>query len=258
MTDLAGRVALIPGANGNIGSAVARHFAECGADVALAYHANDTEARAAFDRAKALGRRARLDRLNASDYGAAKSWVELVIAEYGQVDILASCVGGGAPGGFVLFHELDPATWPETIAIQLMGFVNLSHAVLPHMAARRSGRIMSIGSDAGKVGQSGVAVASAAHGGLIAFAKALAREAGRDGVTVNIVCPGPTEGPNLARLRARGTTGSKIVEEMIRRVPMKRAGMPHELAATMAFLASDDGGYITGQAISVSGGLTMN
>jgi len=258
MIDLTGRVALIPGANGNIGSAVARLFAECGADVALAFHANDMEARAALDHATALGRRARLDRLNASDYGAARSWVESVIAEYGRIDVLASCVGGGAPGGFVLFHELDPATWAETLAVQLMGFVNLSHAVLPHMIARKQGRIMSIGSDAGKVGQSGVAVASAAHGGLIAFAKALAREVGRDGIAVNIVCPGPTEGPNLDRLRSRGTTGSRIVEEMIRRVPMKRAGLPRELAATMAFLASDDGGYITGQAISVSGGLTMS
>jgi 2-hydroxycyclohexanecarboxyl-CoA dehydrogenase len=258
VTTLAGRVALVPGANGNIGSAVARMFAESGADVALAYHANDGEAKSALDHARSLGRRARLDKLDASDHGAAKKWVEDVIEGYGQVDVLASCVGGGAPGGFMLFTELDPATWHDTIAVQLMGFVNLAHAVAPHMIARGQGRIMSIGSDAGKVGQSGVAVASAAHGGLIAFAKALAREIGRNGITVNIVCPGPTEGANLDKLRSRGTTGSKIVEEMIRRVPMKRAGDPRELAAAMAFLASEAGGYITGQAISVSGGLTMN
>jgi 2-hydroxycyclohexanecarboxyl-CoA dehydrogenase len=139
-----------------------------------------------------------------------------------------------------------------------MAFVNLSHAVIGSMVRQGSGRILSIGSDGGKVGQSGAAVGSAAHGGLIAFAKALAREVGRFGVTVNIVCPGPTEGPTLEALRSRGNTGSKIVEEMIRRVPMKRAGTARELAATMAFLASEEGGYITGQAISVSGGLTMN
>jgi len=258
LIDLKGRVALIPGANGNIGHGVARLFAECGCDVALAYHANDAEAKAALDHARSLGVRARLDRLDASDLDAAKAWVAEVVAGYGRVDILASCVGGGAPGGFMLFTEQSPETWSRTIAVQLMSFVNLSYAVVPHMKERKAGRIMSIGSDAGKVGQSGVAVASAAHGGLIAFAKALAREIGRNGITVNIVCPGPTEGPNLDRLRSRGNTGSKIVEEMIRRVPMKRPGTARELAAAMAFLASDDGGYVTGQAISVSGGLTMN
>jgi 2-hydroxycyclohexanecarboxyl-CoA dehydrogenase len=258
MIDLTGRVVLVPGANGGIGNHVARVFAECGADVALAYRAGSGEAKAALDHARSLGRRARLDRLDATQPDAARSWVVDVIRDWGRIDVLASAVGARADGGFSLFVEQRPETWQATIDAQLMAFITLAHAVVPAMIERKSGRILSIGSDGGKVGQSGAAVASAAHGGVIAFAKALAREVGRFGITVNIVCPGPTEGPTLDALRSGGTTGAKIVEEMIRRVPLKRAGMPRELAATMAFLASDEGGYITGQALSVSGGLTMN
>jgi 2-hydroxycyclohexanecarboxyl-CoA dehydrogenase len=258
MIDLGSRVILLPGANGGIGHHVAREFAECGADVALAYHAKGDVAKAALDHAHGLGRRARLDRLDATDAAAARDWVADVVREWGRVDVLACCIGARVEGGFKLFTEQRPDEWRAVLDAQLMAFVNLAHAVARPMIERRSGRILAIGSDSGKVGQSGAAVTSAAHGGLIAFAKALARELGRFAVTVNVVCPGPTEGSTLNELRKRGTTGSKIVEEMIRRVPMKRSGHPRELASTMAFLASDDGGYITGQAVSVSGGLTMN
>lgn len=258
MIDLTGRVVLVPGANGGIGSHIAQLFAECGADVALTYRSGSGEAKAALDHARSLGRRARLDQLDATQPDAARDWVAELIRDWGRIDVLASGVGSRVEGGFSLFVEQRPESWKATIDAQLMAFINLAHAVIPAMIERKSGRILSIGSDGGKVGQSGAAVASAAHGGLIAFAKALAREVGRFGITVNIVCPGPTEGPTLDELRSRGTTGSKIVEEMIRRVPLKRAGTARELAATMAFLASDEGGYITGQALSVSGGLTMN
>lgn len=258
MIDLSGRVALIPGANGGIGQHIARYFAEAGADVALAYRSGDGYAKAALAHARSLGRRARLDRLDATDHEAVRRWVADVIGDWRRIDVLASGVGARADDGFKLFTEETPAVWRATLDAQLMGFVNLAHAVVPHMIERKSGRLLSIGSDGGKVGQSGAAVASAGHGGLIAFAKALAREVGRFGITVNIVCPGPTEGATLDALRSRGDTGARIVEEMIRRVPMKRAGTVRELAAMMAFLASEDGGYITGQALSVSGGLTMS
>jgi len=258
MIDLTGRVVLVPGANGGIGAHIARVFAECGADVAMAYHTHDEEARAALAFAETQGRRARLDRVDATDADAVRAWVADVARGWGRIDVLASGVGARAEGGFALFTEQRPESWKAIIDAQLMAFITLAHAVVPHMIERKSGRILSIGSDGGKVGQSGAAVASAAHGGLIAFAKALARELGRFAITVNIVCPGPTEGPTLEALRSQGTVGARIVEEMIRRVPMKRPGTARELAATMAFLASSEGGYITGQAISVSGGLTMN
>lgn len=258
MIDLTGRVALVPGANGNIGHEVARTLAACGCDVALTCHSKDDKAKEALDFARGLGRRARLDRLDAADLDAATAWVEDAIAEFGRADILANCVGWHSEQGFALLTERSPEIWRAVIDVQLMSFINLSYAVVRPMMERKAGRIMSVGSDGGKVGQSGAAVASAAHGGVIAFAKALAREAGRFGVTANVVCPGPTEGPTLEDLRRRDTVGARIVEEMIRRIPLKRAGSNQEIAATMAFLASEHGGYITGQAISVSGGLTMN
>jgi 2-hydroxycyclohexanecarboxyl-CoA dehydrogenase len=258
MMDMTGQVALVPGANGEIGHRVAVVLAGCGCDVALAYNSGDTKAKRALEHARRLERRARIDRLDATSQEACARWVDDVAKEYGRIDILASCVGLNLSEGFKLFTEQPPSVWKQFVDVQMMAYINLSHAAVRHMIGRKSGRIMTIGSDGGKVGQSGAAVASAAHGGMIAFSKALAREVGRFGITVNVVCPGPTEGAKLERLRSHGTTGSKIVEEMIRRVPMKRAGSADEIAATMAFLASKEGGYITGQAISVSGGLTMN
>ncbi|OGA80370.1 MAG: hypothetical protein A3G27_20175 [Betaproteobacteria bacterium RIFCSPLOWO2_12_FULL_66_14] len=257
MFELTGCVALVPGASGGIGREVARALAENGCDVALGFYTRESEAQAALEQARGLGRRARLDRVDTSSYEGASAWVQSVLAEYGRIDILASCVGAHLPQGFGLFVEQDPSTWRSLIDAQLMSFIYLSRAVLPHMLERQAGRIMSIGSESGKVGESGVAVATAAHGGLIAFAKSLAREVGRQGITANIVCPGPTEGATLDRLRSRGTTGSRLVEELVRRVPMKRLGTARDVAVTMAFLASREAGYITGQAISVSGGLVM-
>ena len=258
MIDLTGSVALIPGASGGMGREVARLFAEQGADVALGYYSREGEARAAFDYAKSLGRRARLDRVDTSTLDGVTSWVDSVTKEFGRIDILASCVGAHLPEGFSLFTKQDPTTWRGIIDAQMMSFIYLSRAVLPQMVERKAGRLLSIGSDSGKVGESGVAVATAGHGGLIAFAKAISLEVGRFGITANIVCPGPTEGPTLDNLRNQGTTGSKIVEELTKRVPMKRLGTSRDIAAMMVFLASKEAGYVTGQALSVSGGLVMN
>lgn len=258
MIDLAGRIALIPGASGGIGREVARMFAQCGCDLALAYYSREAEAGDVLDYARGLGRRARLDRVDTSRYEAAAAWVQDVLAEYGRVDILASCVGAHLPEGFSLFTKQDPASWRKIIDGQLMSFIYLCRPLAEHMMARNAGRIIALASDGGKVGESGLAVANAGNAGVIGFAKSLAREVGRHGVTVNVVCPGPTQGPTLDEVRSRGDTGVKIVEEMIRRVPMKRLGTARDIANTMAFLASAGAGFITGQAISVSGGLVMN
>ncbi|MFM9971385.1 MAG: SDR family NAD(P)-dependent oxidoreductase [Burkholderiales bacterium] len=258
MIDLTGSVALIPGASGGMGREVARMFAEHGCDVALGYYSREGEAREVLEYAKSLGRRARLARVDTTSLEGVQQWADSVTAEYGKIDILASCVGAHLPEGFSLFLQQDPKTWHGMIEAQMMSFIYLSRAVLPQMVARKSGRLLSIGSDSGKVGESGVAVATAGHGGLIAFAKAISREVGRSGVTANIVCPGPTEGPTLDKLRSQGTTGSRIVEELTKRVPMKRLGTSRDIASAMLFLASKEAGYITGQALSVSGGLVMN
>ena len=258
MIELAGRTALIPGASGGIGREVARAFAECGCDLALGYFTREPEARETLEYARGLGRRVRLDRVDTSSYEAAKRWVDDVLAEYGHIDILASCVGAHLPQGFSLFTRQDPASWHKIIDGQLMSFIYLCRPLAEHMMERKAGRIIALASDGGKVGESGLAVANAGNAGVIGFAKSLARELGRHGITVNVVCPGPIQGPTLDKVRSEGDTGTKLVEEMIRRVPMKRLGTARDIAAAMAFLASADAAFITGQAISVSGGLVMN
>jgi 2-hydroxycyclohexanecarboxyl-CoA dehydrogenase len=133
----------------------------------------------------------------------------------------------------------------------------MTHAVLPGMLDRRWGRIVNIGSDAGRVGSSLESVYAGAKGAIIAFTKTIAREAARAGVTANTVCPGPTDTPMLAGIVEAAESAEKVIAAMTRAVPMKRLGTPDEVAAAVAFLASDDAGFITGQTLSVSGGLTM-
>ncbi len=257
MTMLEGKTAAIAGASGGMGREVARVFAERGCDLAMAYHSNEAPARAVLEEALNMGRRARLDRADTSDPDSARRWIEQALAEFGRIDILVSCVGARLPQGFSLFARQDPATWRGNIDAQLMAFIYACRPVVEHMLERGSGRIIALGSEGGKVGESGVAVANAGNAGLIGFARSLAREVGRSGITVNVVCPGPTEGPTLQAILGQGDTGSRLVEEMIRRVPMKRLGTARDVATTMAFLASEDASFITGQAISVSGGLVM-
>ncbi len=258
MFDLAGKVVVIPGASGGIGREVARYLVDCGCDVALGYHSNEAPARAVLEHANASGRRASLTRVDTTDVDGARRWVEGIVSDFGHVDVLASCTGAHLPEGFSLFARQDPATWRAIIDGQLLSFIYLCRPIIEHMLERKAGRVIALGSDGGKVGESGTAVANAGNAGLIGFARSLAREVGRSGITANVVCPGPIEGPTLDALRAQGDTGARIVEEMIRRVPMKRLGRASDVAATMAFLASDAAAYITGQALSVSGGLVMS
>lgn len=254
--DLSGQFALVPGGSGGIGSHVAEVLAECGADIVVGYHSNPTRAEQVVAKAQALGRRARAEKIDAADYGAVKAWVDRNAAEFGSIDILATCVGW-FERGFSLFKDQTPEQWPPMIAQQFWAQVYLAHAVLPGMIARKAGRIITLGSDGAKGGQSGVAVACGGVAGVIAFSKSLAREVGRYGITVNVVCPGPTVTPVLELMLSQGDVGAKLVEGAIKHIPLKRAGEAREVAAAFAFLASAGGGYITGQALSVSGGLTM-
>jgi 2-hydroxycyclohexanecarboxyl-CoA dehydrogenase len=155
------------------------------------------------------------------------------------------------------FVDTDPAFWRKVIDINLVGHLNLHHAVLPHMAARRSGRIINIASDAGRVGSSGEAVYSACKGGMIAFAKTIAREHARHGIRVNTICPGPTQTPLLESF-ADMPGGAKLVERLQQAIPLRRLGQPDDYPGLVAFLASSEAEYITGQTISVSGGLSMS
>ena len=148
--------------------------------------------------------------------------------------------------------------WDRVIAINLMGAVRLTRGVLPPMVAAGTGKIINISSDAGRVGSTGETVYAAAKGGLIAFTKSLARELAGRGVNLNVVCPGPTDTPLFRDFAGEGEAGQKVAAALQRAIPMKRLGQPDDIPGIVAFLASDDARFITGQVISVSGGLTMH
>jgi 2-hydroxycyclohexanecarboxyl-CoA dehydrogenase len=153
------------------------------------------------------------------------------------------------------FLETDEPFWDRVIEVNFKGCLRMTRAALPGMVERKWGRIVNIGSDAGRVGSSFESVYSGAKGGVIAFTKTIAREYARSGVTANTVCPGPTDTAMLAEVAAG--QGEKIIEAMKRAVPMKRLATPEDVATAVAFFASDEAEYITGQTLSVSGGLTM-
>ena len=185
--------------------------------------------------------------------------VETAVAQFeqnsGPIDFLANIAGWER---FQNFLDTDIALWDRIIGINLYGPLHLHHVVLPGMVKRGFGRVVNVASDAGRVGSSGEAVASACKGGIIAFTKTMAREVARKGVTLNVLCPGPTDTPLFDEFKAATPDGAKVGEAMARAVPLKRIGQPDDYPGTIAFLLSDDAAYITGQTLSVSGGLTMS
>ena len=151
-----------------------------------------------------------------------------------------------------------PAEWEKLIAINLTGALHMHHAVLPGMAERKSGRVVNVASDAARVGSSGEAVYAACKGGLIALSKTLAREHARHGITINVICPGPTDTALLAGVAEGAANPAKLIEAFTRAIPLGRLGQPEDVARAIVFFGSDDAAFVTGQVLSVSGGLTMN
>lgn len=182
--------------------------------------------------------------------------VRFALEHFGHIDVLVNTQG--AIHQLALFHEEPLADMRRTVEIELMSVIHACRAVIPAMIKQRGGRIVTIGSDSGKVGSTAEAVSAACRGGVIALSKSLARELARHDITVNVVCPGPTETSLLDQMRnAPGLTG-KLMDAMVRAIPMRRPGRPEEVADAAVFLASPQASYITGQALSVSGGLTMS
>jgi len=247
---LTGKVALITGAAQGIGRAIATRLAEEGAKVGIADIQEDVAAETAGD-LKSAGLQARALKLDVTSLDGAIAAVATVEREFGPVDILVNNAGWDKLEPFV---ESTPDTWERVIAINFRGVLNCCKAVIPGMQARGGGKIVSISSDAGRVGSLGEAVYSGCKAGIIAFSKTLARELARNKINVNVVCPGPTE---TALLRGVMDKQPKVIEAMLRGIPMRRLGQPQDLAGAVAFFASADADYATGQVISISGGLTM-
>jgi 2-hydroxycyclohexanecarboxyl-CoA dehydrogenase len=249
---LAERIALVTGGGGGIGRAISLALAEDGRAVAVADVRADAAESVAEEVAQS-GARAFAIAIDVTDTGSVIAGVDRVAAELGPVDILVNNAGWDE---LVPFLDTDEAFWNRVIEINFMGCLRLTHALLGGMAERGFGRLVNIGSDAGRVGSSLESVYSGAKGGVIAFTKTVAREVARSGVTANAVCPGPTRTPMLETV-ARDEAGERIVASLERAVPMRRLGEPEDVAAAVAFFASERASFITGQTLSVSGGLTM-
>jgi 2-hydroxycyclohexanecarboxyl-CoA dehydrogenase len=182
-----------------------------------------------------------------------KRAVDGAIEKMGYIDVLVNNAGWDT---VKLFIETTPELWRKIIDINYIGVLNTCYVIIPHMKERKSGAIVNISSDAGRVGSTGEAVYSGTKGAVIAFSKAIAREHARDNIRVNVVCPGPTETPLLDEIK-KSPLGEKIITSMDKFIPLRRLGKPEDIAPIVGFLASDFSSYITGQVISVSGGLNM-
>jgi len=241
---LEGRRALVTGGASGIGAAISRRLAAEAAEVVI----GDVNLEGAREVAGEIGAEAAA--LDVTDAAAAAQ----VVASAGPFEILVNNAG---TDDFAFFTDMDPERWRRLLAINLEGVFACTHAVLPAMQDGGYGRIVNIASEAGRVGSKGSAVYSAAKGGVIAFTKTIARENARYGVTVNAIAPGPIDTPLLNAARAFGDVGERIIETMRQATQMRRLGKPEEVAAVVAFLASDDSSYVTGETLGVSGGLGM-
>ena len=253
MRGLKDKVVIVTGGGGGIGGATCRRFAEEGAKVAV-FDINLAAAEATAAAIAAGGGTARAFACDITDHAAVVAAVAATEAALGPIGALVNNAGWDV---FRLFKDSTPEEWQKLIAINLVGALNMHHAVLPGMIARKAGRIVNIASDAARVGSSGEAVYAACKAGLLGFSKTLAREHARHGITVNVVCPGPTDTALFAGYKQGAGNPEKLDEAFRRAVPMGRIGTPEDLPGAILFFASDDAAYITGQVLSVSGGLTM-
>jgi 2-hydroxycyclohexanecarboxyl-CoA dehydrogenase len=239
------KIAIVTGGGQGIGQAIAQKLAAEGAIVVV----TDVDEANAAKTADALPGAVAI-RTDVTDRQGVQAMVERVAGQFGGIDVLVNNAGWDKASSFV---DSDPDDWDRVIAVNLYGVLHTCKAVLPIMAGQGRGAVVNLGSDAGRVGSSGEAVYSAAKGGIIAFTKSLAREMARDQVRVNCVCPGPTDTALFASF-----AGPKLREALTKAIPFRRLGQPADVANVVAFLASDEASFLTGQTVSVSGGLTMS
>ena len=248
------KTVVVTGGGGGIGGATCRQFAKEGAQVAV-FDMNLEAAQKVANDIEASGGKAKAYACNITDRAAVDKAVAQTQADLGPIDVLVNNAGWDV---FCPFTKTTPDQWDKLIAINLTGALHMHHAVLPGMVARKIGRIVNIASDAARVGSSGEAVYAACKGGLVAFSKTIAREHARHNVNVNVVCPGPTDTALFADYKEGAGNPEKLMEAFTRSIPLGRIGQPDDLPGAILFFASDDARYVTGQVLSVSGGLTMN
>lgn len=253
MRGLANQVAVVTGGGGGIGREICIRFAEEGARVAVL----DIDADSAGQTVEAIGDsdRARAFAVDITDPQSVTQAVAAVVGAHGRIDTLVNNAGWdrGAP-----FLKTGPDLWAKIIAINYQGPLNMHREVLPLMVERGRGKIINIASDAGRVGSSGEAVYAGCKAAVIAFGKSVARELASNGITINAVSPGPTDTAFFRDFAGEGEYGEKLRAGLQRAIPMRRLGKPEDIPGIVVFLASDDADFITGQVISVSGGLTMH
>jgi 2-hydroxycyclohexanecarboxyl-CoA dehydrogenase len=254
MQGLDGKVVIVTGGGGGIGGATAKRFAAAGSKVAVFDVNLEAASRVAGD-IMADGGTAQAVACDITDRGQVDAAMATVCEALGPPDVLVNNAGWDV---FRPFIDTDAELWDKIIAINLVGALNMHHAVLPHMIERRQGRIVNIASDAARVGSSGEAVYAACKGGLVAFSKTIAREHARHGVAVNVVCPGPTDTALFDGYKQGAGNPEKLVQAFERSIPLGRIGQPEDLPGAILFFASDEAAFVTGQMLSVSGGLTMN
>jgi len=249
---LADATAFVTGAGSGIGRAIACRLAREGAAIGVA-DVNEEGARETARLIVEAGGLAHAAHVDITNFDEVHRAVVAVRNAFGAIGVLVNNAGWDRIEPFV---KNTPDLWDKIIGINLKGPIHCCRAVLDDMITAGRGKIISISSDAARVGSSGEAVYSACKGGIISFSKTLAREHARHRINVNVLCPGPTETPLLAEITS-GDDGAKVIEAMKRAVPMRRLGVPEDIAGAVAFFASSDSDFITGQVLSISGGLTM-
>lgn len=247
---LDGKVALVTGAARDVGGEISRTLAALGATVAVNYQASSGKAESVVGDITAAGGRAKAYRADVGDYAAVKDMADAVVADFGGIDILVNNAGLAERERFL---DTKPEDWKRHIDVGLYGAIHTAHAVVPHMiAAKKGGRIISLGGDSSRIGEANLALAAAARAGAIGLMKSLAREFGRNDITVNAVMLGliQTAHSSPEWLEAN-------LPKILKSYPLKRIGQPGDVAPIVAFLASEGGSWITGQVISVNGGFSM-
>lgn len=253
MFKLTGKTAIVTGGARGIGKGISMALAKQGAHVVIADLLMDAAQETAEEIHKS-GTKALAVQTDISNLESVKAMVEKVKSEFGKIDILVNNAGWDRMKPFL---KTTPDFWDKVININFKGVLNTVYAVAEGMIAQNSGRIINIASDAARVGSMGESVYSGAKGAVLSFSKTLARELARNSVTVNVLCPGPTPTPLLDDMKAEDSFADKVLSSMDKIIPLKRMGTPDDIAAAVVFLSSDEAGFITGQVLSVSGGLTM-